>query len=249
MNKTIIFTSIGAIGLLGVLFLLQNLSSTEVVPEPAVENLQVAKEPVLFVSPHTGESVSVVFEDSSAVFSNSKYQDVLVPQAEAASGARYLNQDLGLMLWNKGSEIVVYEDDIVIFEGQTEPSLGNPNPGAVDVLTPALQSNSWIWQKTQMNDDTVIVPKEAGSFVLTFDTEGRVSGQTDCNGFGGNYTVTDGVLAMGPFMMTMMYCEGSQEMEFQGMLDEPVGFMFTDAGELVLMLPYDTGSVIFTPNL
>jgi heat shock protein HslJ len=190
-----------------------------------------------------------VFDDASAKFSNDTYEDVLVVQTEAASGARYINEELGLMIWNKGSELVVYEDDIVIFEGQTEASMGNPNPGAVDVMASALQAHSWIWKETQMNDDTIIKPKEAGSFTLTFDAEGRVSGQTDCNGFGGTYTVTDGVLEMGPFMMTKMYCEGSQEMEFQGMLDESVSFMFTDAGELVLMLPYDSGSVIFTTNL
>jgi heat shock protein HslJ len=249
MNKTIIFASVGALILLGILFVLQNSRSVEDRQTPATENLQVSKDAVLFVSPHTGESVSVVFNDQSAKFSNQTYQDVLVPQAEAASGARYVNEDLGLMLWNKGAEIVVYENDIVIFEGQTEASMGNPNPGAFDVLAAALQANSWIWQETQMNDDTLIVPKRAGAFVLTFDAEGRVSGQTDCNGFGGSYTVTDGVLEMGPFMMTKMYCEGSQEMEFQGMLDEPVPLMFTDAGELVLMLPYDSGSVIFTPAL
>lgn len=249
MNKTIIFTSIGVIVLLGILFVLQNSRGVEEVQVPAVQNLQVSNDAILFISPHTSESVSVVFDSESAKFSNDTYQDVLVLQTEAASGARYVNEELGLMLWNKGAELVVYEDDIVIFEGQTEASMGNPNPGAVDVLASALQANSWIWQETQMNDDTIIKPKEAGSFTLTFDTEGRVSGQTDCNGFGGTYTVTDGVLEMGPFMMTKMFCEGSQEMEFQGMLDEPVTFMFTDAGELVLMLPYDSGSVIFTPNL
>lgn len=249
MNKTIIFTSIGAVILLGVLFILQNSKGVGETETPAVQNLQVSKDAVRFVSPHTNEAVSVVFDDTSAKFSNDTYEDVLVVQTEAASGARYINEEYGLMIWNKGSELVVYEDDIVIFEGQTEASMGNPNPGAVDVREAALQAHGWTWQETQMNDDTIIKPKEAGSFTLTFDTEGRVSGQTDCNGFGGTYTVTDGVLEMGPFMMTKMYCEGSQEMEFQGMLDEPVTFMFTDAGELVLMLPYDSGSVIFTPNL
>lgn len=249
MNKTIIFASIGALVLLGILFVLQNAPTDTEAPKSPVENVQVSSNAVLFVSPHTNETVSVAFGDESAKFSNSTYHDVLVPQTEAASGARYVNEELGLMLWNKGAELVVYEDDVVIFEGQTEASLGDPNPGAFDVLTTALQANSWVWKETQMNDDTIIAPKEANSFILTFDAEGRVSGQTDCNGFGGNYTVTDGVLAMGPFMMTMMYCEGSQEMEFQGMLDEPVTFMFTDAGDLVLMLPMDSGSVIFTPNL
>ena len=249
MNKTIIFSSIGALVLLGALFVLQNTTTDTETPQSAIENAQVASEAVLFISPHTNETVSVVFGDGSVKFSNDTYKDVLVPQAEAASGSRYVNEELGLMLWNKGAELVVYEDDIVIFEGQTEASMGNPNPGAIDVLASALQANSWIWKETRMTDGTVIKPKEIKSFTLTFDGKGNVSGQTDCNGFGGNYTVTDGVLAMGPFMMTMMYCDGSQEMEFQGMLAEPVTFMFTDAGELVLTLPQSSGSVIFTPVL
>lgn len=120
---------------------------------------------------------------------------------------------------------------------------------AVDVRVSALTAHPWVWQETLMNDDTRIVPQDADAFVLTFTDEGKMTGATDCNSFGGSYSVTDGLLTMGPFFMTKMYCEGSQEMEFQGMLDEPVTFMFTDAGELVLMLPYDSGSVIFTPKI
>ncbi len=132
----------------------------------------------------------------------------------------------------------------------TKDTLGNPNPkqDALDVSSSTLLSYSWVWRETRMNDGTVISPKQAGLFVLTFDAEGSVSGQTDCNGFGGSYTVTDGVLSMSEFMMTMMYCEGSQEMEFQKMLSEPVAYMFTEKEELVLMLPFDSGSVIFEPK-
>src|SRR3989338_3830293 len=188
MNKTIIFASIGALVLLGILFVLQNAPTDTEAPKSPVENVQVSINAVLFVSPHTNETVSVAFGDESAKFSNSTYHDVLVPQTEAASGARYVNEELGLMLWNKGAELVVYEDDIVIFEGQTEDSMGNPNPGAIDVLASALQANSWVWKETRMTDGTVIKPKEVESFPLTFDGKGNVIGQTDCNGFGGNYT-------------------------------------------------------------
>jgi heat shock protein HslJ len=119
-----------------------------------------------------------------------------------------------------------------------------PSPNKV-VTKGDILSSTWVWQETIMNDDTRIVPRNPGAFSLTFDAEGRLSGSTDCNGFGGDYTITDGVLETGPFMMTMMYCEGSQEMDFQKMLSQPLNVWFDEAGELVLLLPYDSGSMIF----
>ena len=43
-------------------------------------------------------------------------------------------------------------------------------------------------------------------------------GTTDCNGFSGSYTQTDVRLESGPFAMTKMFCEGSQEMEFMNLV-------------------------------
>lgn len=247
MNKeSILYTAVGIVFILLMFWLMK--PEAEVVPNQAVvDENATTKEAVTYTSPHTGESLSVTFSGDKAVLHSETYSDVEMKQVEAASGARYENVERGVSLWNKGSEVSVYQDDVVTFKGQTEASMGNPNPGGVDVRESALTSNAWLWKETQMNDDTLIAPKQVDAFTLTFGADGRVSGTTDCNGFGGSYEVTDGVLTMGEFMMTLMYCDGSQEMEFQKMLSEPVTFMFTDAGELILMLPYDSGSVIFTP--
>jgi len=220
--------------------------------EKLSDNTSVEVAPVVekFISTATGESVSVSFTDKTAVLENSDMTKAELSQVESASGARYENTETGTVLWNKGSEITVYQNNELFFTGQTKSSLGNPNPNqdSANVSTSTLLTHTWVWKETQMNDGTVISPKQAGVFTLTFDDQGRVSGQTDCNGFGGAYTVTDGILTMGEFMMTMMYCEGSQEMEFQKMLSEPVTFMLTESEELVLMLPFDSGSVIFEPK-
>ncbi len=247
MNKeSVLYTAIGIVFILLMFWLMK--PEAEVTPnQMVVDENTPTKDAVTFTSPHTGESLSVTFSEEKAVLNSKKYADVELDQVEAASGARYENVERGVSLWNKGSEVSVYQDDVVTFQGQTEPSMGNPNPGGVEVLESALMSNAWLWKETQMNDGTVITPKKTDAFKLTFSADGRVSGTTDCNGFGGSYEVTDGVLTMGEFMMTLMYCDGSQEMEFQKMLSQPVTFMFTDAGELVLMLPYDSGSAIFTP--
>lgn len=41
----------------------------------------------------------------------------------------------------------------------------------------------------------------------------RISASAGCNGLGGEYTIKDGRLMTGPFMSTMMYCDGLMEQE------------------------------------
>ena len=76
--------------------------------------------------------------------------------------------------------------------------------------------------------------------------DGRVQGTTDCNGFSGAYT-TDGhkIQFDDKMAMTRMYCEGSQEAEFVKMLLEVRSYFFTDEGELILEIKFDSGSIKF----
>jgi len=43
---------------------------------------------------------------------------------------------------------------------------------------------------------------------IEFDSDGRMSGNVGCNGFGGDYTVKGNQIEFGPVMSTMMFCEG-----------------------------------------
>jgi hypothetical protein len=45
--------------------------------------------------------------------------------------------------------------------------------------------------------------------------------------------------------MTKMYCEGSQESVFTGLLENTHSYHFTSKGELIFNLKFDSGSVIF----
>lgn len=111
-----------------------------------------------------------------------------------------------------------------------------------------LTSTSWVWQKTIMNDDTTIEPVNAGAFSLTFTADGNVSGTTDCNNFFGTYNLTDGKIVFGPLASTLMYCEGSQESVFTRSL-ENIDSVFFDANDnLVLLVKYDSGSILFAPK-
>lgn len=105
---------------------------------------------------------------------------------------------------------------------------------------------TWTWEETQMNDDTQVTPKDVEAFTITFDpAENRVSGTTDCNNFFGSYEKNENELSFSALGSTMMFCEGSQEQEFTGHLQEITHFMFTEEGQLVLLLKYDSGSMIF----
>ncbi len=44
---------------------------------------------------------------------------------------------------------------------------------------------------------------------------------------------------------TKMFCEGSQEVDFQKVLERAAGYLFTSKGELVLDIERDSGSAIF----
>lgn len=43
---------------------------------------------------------------------------------------------------------------------------------------------------------------------IEFDSEGRMSGNVGCNGFGGDYTVDDDTITFDQVIATMMFCEG-----------------------------------------
>jgi len=109
-----------------------------------------------------------------------------------------------------------------------------------------IQANTWVWSKTIMSDDKIITPNKPGVFTLTLKADGNASGKTDCNGFFGDYKVgTDGVISFGPFASTMMYCEGSQEREYTETISKATRYMVDESGNLVLLLPLDSGSILF----
>ena len=109
---------------------------------------------------------------------------------------------------------------------------------------------NWVWLETQMNDGSLKSPVTAGLFTLTFGADGAASATTDCNTFTGTYTEgANGALTIDLPQSTRMACpEGSQEQEFISDVTSINGYIITEAGDLALMLPFDSGSMIFTPG-
>jgi heat shock protein HslJ len=130
----------------------------------------------------------------------------------------------------------VFVDDIVLDGNMNDQGFG---------MDDRLFGKKWLWTNTEMNDDTIISPLKDGVFSISFDHEGDVDITTDCNAVGGTYIIEGQEIVFGPLRSTKMYCENSQEHEFTNMIGQVERYMFDDSGQLILLLKYDTGAMIF----
>lgn len=139
------------------------------------------------------------------------------------------------------------------FEGESSlpavssSSSSRPAPAVVPDPAPtaALTAKTWHWVEARYEDGRILTPKRVDAFTLTFNADGSFGITTDCNGGGGTYTNQNGTLTLGDMMSTLMFCEGSQEGEYQQLLGGVSGYHFTEAGELVLELKSAGGTVLF----
>lgn len=77
-----------------------------------------------FSNAQTGESISVTFDNvaDTATMTGAGHTGLVFTHAISASGARYVNEEENLVLWNKGNEITLYENDQPVFVGITTQS-------------------------------------------------------------------------------------------------------------------------------
>lgn len=211
---------------------------------------------ITFVS-QEGESVSVVFnnKNNTATLTGGEYTNLVFTQAISASGARYVNEESGLVLWNKGDEITLYSNEEPIFIGISE-SAKNIDEVVLDArdsetphVSPILESDTsnngndltgtWMWLETRHSNAKVVTPNKEGVFSIALDASGkRVVGTTDCNGFFGQFTLgSNNSITVGPLASTLMYCEGSQEEEFSKAVSDATSYSFASEGRLVLSGP------------
>lgn len=110
----------------------------------------------------------------------------------------------------------------------------------------SLNMQTWTWVNTVYGDDKEVKPLGTKPFTLTINKDKSFSATTDCNGVGGEYVLKDdNQILFTKMMSTLMYCENSQEAEFTKMLGEVQSYHFTNKGELVFNLKFDSGSMIF----
>ena len=128
----------------------------------------------------------------------------------------------------------------------TEKTYIEKNQGIVGANPDVMKLNmqTWTWISTTYSDGKIIKPNNGDRFKLTFSDK-TFSASTDCNGIGGEYFTNDNSIKFDKMMSTLMYCEGSQESEFSKSLSEVSSYHFTNKGELVFDLKYDSGVMIF----
>ncbi len=194
----------------------------------------------------SGEEVPATFAPHSVTFSTKALGEMTLSQTPSGSGARYADANEKIVFWNKGNEITIYKDNAIIFQGSTvrvsgKLPAGSKAPGTAEEL----RASTWVWTKTVNADGSVVTPKKPGVFTLTFGSDARVTGKTDCNGFGGTYELgSDGIISFGPFMSTQMFCEGSQETEYSNAVY--TSHHYTVSGtELILKNDTNGGSTYF----
>ncbi|HXK37517.1 MAG TPA: META domain-containing protein [Candidatus Paceibacterota bacterium] len=118
-------------------------------------------------------------------------------------------------------------------------------PGEADPARMTLGMKTWKWQSSELSDKTLVTPKQMDRFSLAFTAKNQVTVGTDCNRVGGEYVASDGKITFNQLVSTEMFCENSQESTFTKELTEVTNYLFTDRGELRLMLKNNGGTMIF----
>ena len=216
--------------------------------EPEIEIINLQR-----FSDGEGNSVELSFnpETESVTVSGAGYVGLVFNQITSASGARFENTENNLVLWNKGNEVTMYKDNEVVFVGTIDtmeeiptPDISGNNPSEINPADPELYASSWVWMHTDLSTGERVTSPNNDEFVLSFDGNGFVSSQTDCNGLGAIYTVDGEVLSMGQFVSTLMYCEGSMEGVYAEQLAQ-VNSYTIEGNTLRLNLARDYGVMTF----
>jgi heat shock protein HslJ/membrane-bound inhibitor of C-type lysozyme len=246
MKITHLIAIIVAIALLiGIIWFMKRTEGTPSVFVSEAELARFADATKVSYTSATGD-IAVEYVGDLARVTGGDYDGVVLRQVVAASGAKY-EANHGITLWTKGDEVrietpqqVVYTGAAVVLPSETE----SPTPVEVEPIDTATTSSTttaeannllgrtWIWERA-VTSDSEIVPKKAEAFSVTF-ADGRVTGETDCNGFGGDYTIEGNTITMGEYMSTLMFCEDSEESTFTSLLTGSLTIETNTETQLVL---------------
>lgn len=269
MNKNIII-SIIVLVVIAVVVILVAPNDREMMPresaseQTATENMfEVPENAEIFYDEMQGIALPLIFEGNTIIVEVIDGESLVLIRDEDSDQERYADESGFVEFIIDGDTVIMLIEGMEIFNGARyegsldsliqEMGIDDQEGSAFDNLSIELEgsefnlltSTTWVWQETLMNNDDVFTPED-DSFSVTFAADGSISGTTDCNNFGGQYGITaDRELSFSPFFMTQMYCEGSQEQMFMDMVGSSQFVFFTEDDQLVLLLPFDSGSIIF----
>jgi heat shock protein HslJ len=136
------------------------------------------------------------------------------------------------------------------------PSSPSAAPARVPRPAPVASSKSqaditqgpWLWHRTEYSNDTTVTAPDPSKYTVSFQPDGRLTLQVDCNRGTGTYTVDGPRLTIEPGATTLIACgPGSQDRVFLENLRNVVTYVF-DGSNLVLNLKLDSGNMIFSPQ-
>jgi heat shock protein HslJ len=109
-----------------------------------------------------------------------------------------------------------------------------------------LAGSSWQWMQSTYEGDMVVLANDPSRYTITFNDDGSLAAQLDCNRGRGTYTVDGSNLTFGPIASTRMGCPSdSQDSVFAEDLAAVTSYTFAD-GNLHLTLSTD-GVMEFAP--
>lgn len=138
------------------------------------------------------ENVSVTIQsnnDQSAIsFTGIGFVDLPLFATTTASGARFINDETELEVWNKANEVLISYRNDVVFTGskQAKPTLDEFVTSG-PLLSPAeiLTSYTWQWYR---NDPSQTLTED---YSITFNKDGTLKGTTTCGNFTGTFNAAD----------------------------------------------------------
>lgn len=138
------------------------------------------------------ENVSVTIRSfpnqMNRLFSGLGYVDLPMVATTAASGVRYVNEEVAIEVWDKGTELAVFRagDQVFLGVAGTIPKVNSDTEDYEPIVfTEAITNYTWQWLPPHL-DQTV-----AESFTLKHERDGSVLVTTDCNSYTGTYTLTN----------------------------------------------------------
>ncbi len=179
---------------------------------------------------------NIVMDEGETIMGTKRQNVIVVNYADRNPGEPMTTKpSLGKSIWLKlDPKTMQFGEVAQNFEGEA------------DISRMTLDTKTWNWVNTVYSDDKNVKPLVENKFTITFNKNGTFSATTDCNSVGGEYIVTkDRQITFSKMMSTLMYCENSQESDFTKMLEQTQSYMFTSKKQMVLLLKYDSGSVIF----
>ena len=173
---------------------------------------------------------------STEVSQNPDHQNVIVVNYADREADQSVSErpSVGKSVWLKFDvDSMTFGEVVQNFEGEANPS------------NMTLDMKTWMWVRTEYNNDIEFVPNKTAVFTLTLDGDGSVSATTDCNAMSGTYEQDGNQITFGPMAMTRMFCPDSQERDFAKVFTETQSYFFTPKGELIFEFTFDGGTATF----